>query len=601
MCRLGQRVPVQPLRVAELIPLAGLGCLPRGIQRDRLAHLRELEEDTADVRNRPRAHRQRNRALVAVLLAVDEHHRVTVDVLLVGRHVELGHQRIDPVLARPDPGAATIDPHTVVTHFGEGAPADAVPGLQDGHRTPRLFEPQRRREPGESGPDHTTIDVRHDAPHIRRRPCRDVTSPASGRVEIDVLAASARPFAPVCRFGLQRVSASCLRRVEFVEQALHGPAHLGEVTLADDRRPPLFDVGDPVSGKAHQVTPAVGQIDQLGTPVGRIGPAGQVSHVGEVVDQLRRGGQAQLRIGRPVRSAGCRPCGCCRRSGSAVRGCRRSRRRRVARRGRRGTRRSSLTKQLTDRQPVRSGCLDVAMVDEDTTVTEVSVSEVIGGTIMTRPVCSRSAPISARCASGASGTGPPVVLWHSLFVDSGRGAAWSTTCRRTGPCTPSTARRTAPATRSHRDFTFDECVAAAEQALDRLGLDRTGRLGGQRLGRPRRYPASRPPSRPSAAHAHHDRHAGARVHAGGRSCTKGWPLVTAVPFRRPERVHPQAAVRFAGRPGSGCGSPGSGRGRSCASFRDADRDGMLHAMRSMMMQRSGHASDLLPASPFPRW
>src|SRR6476469_5212769 len=69
-----------------------------------------------------------------------------------------------------------------------------------------------------------------------------------------------------------------------------------------------------------------------------------------------------------------------------------------------------------------------------------------------------------------AGTGPPVVLWHSLFVDS---QSW-------GPLIGEWARqRTVYAIDgpSHgksdavpRDFTFEDVVIAAEQAMDRLGL-----------------------------------------------------------------------------------------------------------------------------------
>jgi pimeloyl-ACP methyl ester carboxylesterase len=69
-----------------------------------------------------------------------------------------------------------------------------------------------------------------------------------------------------------------------------------------------------------------------------------------------------------------------------------------------------------------------------------------------------------------TGTGPPVVLWHSLFVD----------CRSWGPLVDVLARHRTVYTvdgPSHgrsepvqRDFTFDECVTAAEQTLDGVGL-----------------------------------------------------------------------------------------------------------------------------------
>lgn len=68
------------------------------------------------------------------------------------------------------------------------------------------------------------------------------------------------------------------------------------------------------------------------------------------------------------------------------------------------------------------------------------------------------------------GTGSPAVLWHSLFVDS---RSWA-------PVVGTLAGHRTVHTIdgfSHgqsdpvpRDFTFDECVAAAEEALDRLGL-----------------------------------------------------------------------------------------------------------------------------------
>ena len=70
-----------------------------------------------------------------------------------------------------------------------------------------------------------------------------------------------------------------------------------------------------------------------------------------------------------------------------------------------------------------------------------------------------------------TGTGPPVVLWHSLFFDS----------RSWGPLVDALARDRTVYTVDgpshgkseavHRDFTFDEVVTSAEQALDRLGLD----------------------------------------------------------------------------------------------------------------------------------
>jgi hypothetical protein len=97
---LGRHVAVQPLRHGYLIPLGGLLGVPRLLQRNRLAHLSEFAERGAE-----------------------------------------------------------IDPRTVVTDLGERAAADPVAGLQNGHRVARLLEPQRRRQPRESRPDHTEVDV----------------------------------------------------------------------------------------------------------------------------------------------------------------------------------------------------------------------------------------------------------------------------------------------------------------------------------------------------------------------------------------------------------------------------------------------------------
>ena len=98
---------------------------------------------------------------IAVLLAVDDHHRLTVDVLLVFRHTELAHQRVDAVLARPDPRATAIDPRPVAENLGVGAPADPIAGLQQRHRATGLFEPQGGRQTGESRTDNAIIDICH--------------------------------------------------------------------------------------------------------------------------------------------------------------------------------------------------------------------------------------------------------------------------------------------------------------------------------------------------------------------------------------------------------------------------------------------------------
>jgi pimeloyl-ACP methyl ester carboxylesterase len=233
------------------------------------------------------------------------------------------------------------------------------------------------------------------------------------------------------------------------------------------------------------------------------------------------------------------------------------------------------------------------MVDNDTTDTEVSVSEVIGGTTMTSPSVFSVATALGRLGIRQSGTGPPVVLWHSLFVDSGSwgGVVDDLSVDRTVYTVDGPSHGTSDPV--HRDFTFDECVAAAEQTLDRLGLDEpvdwVGNAWGGHVGI---HLAATHPSRLRTLTTIGTPVRGFTAWEKG---TKGWPLVTAyrvaIGFILKQlsesligadatRAHPDQAAAI------------------MASFRDADRNGMLHAMRSMMMQRSG-IEDLLPRISVP--
>lgn len=76
-----------------------------------------------------------------------------------------------------------------------------------------------------------------------------------------------------------------------------------------------------------------------------------------------------------------------------------------------------------------------------------------------------------------TGTGPPAVLWHSLWVDS----------RSWGPLADALAAQRQVVTidgpgygsssRIHRDFTLDECASAAGEVLDELGLGAVDWIG----------------------------------------------------------------------------------------------------------------------------
>jgi len=180
------------------------------------------------------------------------------------------------------------------------------------------------------------------------------------------------------------------------------------------------------------------------------------------------------------------------------------------------------------------------------------------------------------------GDGPPAVLWHSLFVDS----------RSWGPLVGDLARlRTVYAIDgpSHgrsepvgRDFTFDEVAAAAVQALDRMGLTEQVDWVGNAWGG----------------------HVGIRLAAGERLRTlttigtpvqgftvreklaKAWPLVYIHRISGANGfVVKQLMASLVG--AEAIAAQPDQAAAIAASFRDADRMGMYHAMRSMMLKRTG--------------
>lgn len=181
-----------------------------------------------------------------------------------------------------------------------------------------------------------------------------------------------------------------------------------------------------------------------------------------------------------------------------------------------------------------------------------------------------------------TGTGPPVVLWHSLFVDS---RAW-------GPLIDELAAQRAVYAidgPSHgksasvtRDFTFEEVVASAEQTLDGLGLSEPVDWVGNAWGG----------------------HVGIRLATGTRlrslttigtpiqgftlmeKLTKAWPLVHLYRLAGPNGfVVKQLMDSLVGKD-SIAAQPDQAEAIT-SSFRDADRAGMYHAMQSMMLQRTG--------------
>jgi pimeloyl-ACP methyl ester carboxylesterase len=180
-----------------------------------------------------------------------------------------------------------------------------------------------------------------------------------------------------------------------------------------------------------------------------------------------------------------------------------------------------------------------------------------------------------------TGTGPPVVLWHSLFVDSRSWgpliddfAADHTVYAIDGP-----SHGKSEAVR--RDFTFDECVAAAEQALDRLGLtepvDWVGNAWGGHVGI-QLATGSRLRTLTTI---------GTPVQGFSRKekLTKGWPLAEMYHFAGANSfIVKQLSDSLLG-PESVAAEPAHAEA-VLAGFRDAHRKGMYHTMRSMMLQRT---------------
>lgn len=190
------------------------------------------------------------------------------------------------------------------------------------------------------------------------------------------------------------------------------------------------------------------------------------------------------------------------------------------------------------------------------------------------------------------GSGPTTVLWHSLFLDSrswgslpGQLVRHRTVVAIDGP----SHGRSEPVT---RDFTFDECTRAAAEALDELGIsepvDWVGSAWGGHVGillaatQPQRIRTLTTIGTPVPALSPRFR------------LTKAWPLVALYRLLGPTRflcnalsnslLGPQAFENPVAQDQAAI---------TIDAFRQADRTGMYHAMRSMMLKRRSVA-DRLP-------
>jgi pimeloyl-ACP methyl ester carboxylesterase len=192
-----------------------------------------------------------------------------------------------------------------------------------------------------------------------------------------------------------------------------------------------------------------------------------------------------------------------------------------------------------------------------------------------------------------TGTGPPVVLWHSLFVDS---RSWgplvdTLACDRTVYAIDGPSHGKSEAV--GRDFTFEEVLASAEQALDRLGLtepvDWVGNAWGGHVGI---RLATTPRLRTLTT-------IGTPVQAFtlGEKLSTGCPLVEMYRLTGANGFIMKQLFESLLGAESIAAQPDQAETIK-ASFREADRKGMFHAMRSMMLHRTD-IEDLLGSIKVP--
>jgi pimeloyl-ACP methyl ester carboxylesterase len=187
------------------------------------------------------------------------------------------------------------------------------------------------------------------------------------------------------------------------------------------------------------------------------------------------------------------------------------------------------------------------------------------------------------------GNGPTAILWHSLFVDSRSwGPVFDQLARQRrviavdGPCHGGSERL-------HRDFTFDEVVDAANEALDRLGVsepvDWVGNAWGGHVGI---LLAARYPDRVRTLIT-----IGTPVQwlSTRERRTVAGPLVHLYRLAGPRKLLLKALSEALLGTEAVAAQPDRGS-VIMNSFASTDRDAMFHAMRSMMLKRPTLSAEL---------
>ncbi|MBJ7467063.1 MAG: alpha/beta hydrolase [Mycolicibacterium sp.] len=187
------------------------------------------------------------------------------------------------------------------------------------------------------------------------------------------------------------------------------------------------------------------------------------------------------------------------------------------------------------------------------------------------------------------GSGAPVVLWHSLFLDS---RSWCGLAeelagtRRVIVIDGPSHGRSDPVL---RDFTFAECVTAAESVLDRLGVaepaDWVGNAWGGHVGI--QLAAHRP------ARIRTLTTIGTPAHAlrPAERWTKAWPLVNLYRVTGPNALLLTPLSDALVGPESFAAVPDLAN-TVMGAFTGADRAAMFRAMRSMMLNRPDMSVDM---------
>lgn len=190
---------------------------------------------------------------------------------------------------------------------------------------------------------------------------------------------------------------------------------------------------------------------------------------------------------------------------------------------------------------------------------------------------------------GGEGTGRPVVFWHSLFLDSQSWCGLQDRLAQNRTVIVIDGPSHGLSERIARDFTFADCVTAAEKVLDAHGLtapvDWVGNAWGGHVGiqlaahRPHRIRTLVTIGTP----AHPLRPA--------ERWTKAWPLVQLYRVAGPNPLLLKPLSDALVGPESVATQPDQAAAVMRA-FTDADRRSMFHAIRSMMLRRPDMRADM---------